>query len=294
MERLKGSIVPLVTPYNEDLSIDFVTFRKLINWQIENGSHGISVAGSTGEMTLLSYEEKVKLFEVAVQEASGKVTVVASTGSSNLNETIALSKEAEKIGCDALLITVPYYSRPNQEGIFEYFKKVSESVSLPIIIYNIPARTGTNIEPKTLKRLKEKCKNIIGVKEANPNFDQMSKDILECGEDFLVYSGIESLCYPLLAIGGVGYLSATANLLPKELAKLYELAKEGKWEEARKLHYKLLPINEVLFIDTNPVPLKTAMGVLRMIKPVFRPPLAPLSEDKKAKLIEVLKLYFSI
>jgi 4-hydroxy-tetrahydrodipicolinate synthase len=294
MERLKGSIVPLVTPYNEDLSIDFVTFRKLINWQIENGSHGISVAGSTGEMTLLSYEEKVKLFEVAVQEASGKVPVVASTGSSNLNETIALSKEAEKIGCDALLIAVPYYSRPNQEGIFEYFKKVSESVSLPIIIYNIPARTGTNIEPKTLKKLKEKCKNIIGVKEANPNFDQMSKDILECGEDFLVYSGVESLCYPLLAIGGAGYLSATANLLPKELAKLYELAKEGKWDEARKLHYKLLPINEVLFIDTNPIPLKTAMGILGMIKPIFRSPLVPLSEDKKAKLIEVLKLYFNI
>jgi 4-hydroxy-tetrahydrodipicolinate synthase len=294
MERLKGSIVPLVTPYNEDLSIDFVTFRKLINWQIENGSHGISVAGSTGEMTLLSYEEKVKLFEVAVQEASGKVPVVASTGSSNLNETIALSKVAEKIGCDALLIAVPYYSRPNQEGIFEYFKKVSESVSLPIIIYNIPARTGTNIEPKTLKKLKEKCKNIIGVKEANPNFDQMSKDILECGEDFLVYSGVESLCYPLLAIGGAGYLSATANLLPKELAKLYELTKEGKWEEARKLHYKLLPINEVLFIDTNPIPLKTAMSILGMIKPIFRPPLVPLSEDKKAKLIEVLKLYFNI
>jgi dihydrodipicolinate synthase len=294
MEKLKGSIVPLVTPYNEDLSVDFNTFRKLIRWQMEKGSHGISVAGSTGEMTLLSNEEKEKLFEIAVQEVSGKIPVVASTGSSNLNETINLSKRAEKIGCDALLIAVPYYSRPNQEGIFEYFRKVAENVSIPIIIYNIPARTGTNIEPKTLKRLKEKCKNIVGVKEANPNFEQMSKDILECGEDFLVYSGIETLCYPLLAIGGSGYFSATANLLPKELANLYELVKEGKWKEAKNLHYKLLPINEVLFIDTNPIPLKTAMGLLGMIKPFFRPPLTPLSEDKKAKLIEVLKQYFNI
>ncbi len=294
MERLKGSIVPLVTPYDEDGSLDLKSFRKLINWQIENGSHGISVAGSTGEMTLLSVEEKETLFKVAVEEVAGRVPVVASTGSSSLSETLILTKKAEKIGCDALLITVPYYSRPNQEGIYEFFKKVSESTSLPIIIYNIPARTGSNIEPKTVKRLREDCKNIIGIKEANYNFEQMSKDILECGEDFLVYSGIETLCYPLLTIGGAGYFSATANILPRELAMLYNLVKEGKFEEARKLHYKLLPINEVLFIDTNPIPLKTAMGILGMIKPYFRLPLRELSEDKKVKLKEVLKLYFKI
>jgi len=294
MERLKGSIVPLVTPYNEDGSIDIITFKKLIDWQIESGSHGISIAGSTGEMTLLSKEEKIKLFEVAVQEVAGKVPVIAATGSSMLSETLELSKRAEKIGCDALLIAVPYYSRPNQDGIFEYFKIVSENVSLPIIIYNIPQRSGVNVEPKTLRKLKEKCNNIVGVKEANTNFDQMSKDILECGEDFLVYSGIESLCYPLLAIGGAGYFSATANLLPKELAMLYNLAKENKWLDARKLHYKLLPINEILFIDTNPIPLKTAMALLGMIKPIFRPPLVALNEEKKMKLIEVLRLYFKI
>ncbi len=294
MERLKGSIVPLITPYDENGGLDLKSFRKLINWQIESGSHGISIAGSTGEMTLLSIEEKETLFKVAVEEVAGRVPVVASTGSSSLSETLELTKKAEKIGCDALLITVPYYSRPNQEGIYEFFKKVSENTSLPIIIYNIPARTGSNIEPKTLKRLREDCKNIIGIKEANYNFEQMSKDISECGEDFLVYSGIETLCYPLLAIGGAGYFSATANILPKELAMLYNLVKEGKFDEARKLHYKLLPINEVLFIDTNPIPLKTAMGMLGMIKPYFRLPLRELSEDKKVKLKEVLKLYFEI
>lgn len=294
MERLKGSIVPLVTPYNEDGSLDLQTFRNLIEWQIKNGSHGIAVAGSTGEMTLLSPEEKETLFKVAVEEVQGRVPVVASTGSSTLSETIKLSKIAERIGCDALLVVVPYYVRPNQEGIFEYFKKVADSTSLPIIVYNIPARTGSNIEPRTLRRLKEACKNIIGVKEANVNFDQMSKDILECGEDFLVYSGVESLCYPLLTIGGAGYFSATANLLPKELAILFNLVKEGRFEEAKKLHYKLLPINEVLFIDTNPIPLKTAMAMLNMIKPYFRPPLKELSEEKKAKLKEVLSLYFKI
>lgn len=288
---LKGSIVPLVTPFNEDLSIDFKSLHSLIDWQIESGSHGISVAGSTGESISLSLDEKKQLFKDVVEYVGNRVPLVPGTGCGNLKDTIELTKYAEKIGCQAALVLVPYYSRPNQEGIYEYFKSIASSVSIPIIIYNIPARTGANIEPSTLKRLRKICNNIIGIKEANVNFDQMSKDILECGEDFLVYSGIESLCFPLLAIGGAGYFSATANVLPRELARLFDLTKEGKWIEARKLHYKLLPINEVLFIDTNPIPVKEALAYIGKIRPIFRPPLTNLSQDKKRKLIEVLDSY---
>jgi len=282
----------LVTPFNEDLTIDFDSLFELIDWQIKNGSHGISIAGSTGETISLTLEEKKELIKEVTKYVGNKVPVIPGTGCGNLKDTIELTEYAEKTGCDAALVLVPYYSRPNQQGIFEYFKAVANSVSIPIIIYNIPLRTGTNIEPSTLKRLKERCSNIVGIKEANTNFDQMSKDILECGEDFLVYSGIESLCFPLLAIGGAGYFSATANILPRKLADLYNLTKEGKWVEARKLHYKLLPVNEVLFVDTNPIPVKEALAYLGKIKPVFRPPLTNLSKDKKEKLIGILEEFF--
>ncbi len=286
--------MPLVTPFNEDFSIDYKSLYKLIDWQISNGSHGISIAGSTGENVLLSMDEKKDLIKNTFEYISKRVPLVPGTGAGNLKETLELTKFVEKIGCDAALVLVPYYSRPNQQGIYEYFKEIASSVSIPIIIYNIPSRTGTSIEPKTLKSLKEKFSNITGIKEANPNFDQMSKDILECGEDFNVYSGIESLCFPLLAIGGAGYFSATANVLPKELAQMYNLVKENRWEDARKLHYKLLPINEVLFIETNPIPVKEALSLMGFIKPILRPPLTNLSKDKKEILLKTLSNYLNL
>jgi 4-hydroxy-tetrahydrodipicolinate synthase len=291
LEKLKGSIVPLITPFMQNDQFDERTFRNLINWQIENGSHGISVEGTTGEPSALSLEEREYIYSVTVSAVEGRVPILAGTGTNNLKETLRLTKKAENEGVDAALVIVPYYNRPSQEGLYDYFSRVAESTSLPIIIYNIPGRTATNMEPTTMKKLRASCKNIVGVKEANKDLDQLSKVLLEVGRDFLVYCGIESLCYPMLMLGGAGHVSATANLLPREVADLYNLVANGKWKEALDLHYKLLPINEALFWDTNPVPLKAALGMIGKINPTLRSPLVSLSEEKKAKLKEVMYQY---
>jgi 4-hydroxy-tetrahydrodipicolinate synthase len=291
LQRLKGSVVPLITPFTENDEFDETTFRKLVDWQIESGSHGISVEGTTGEPSALSLEEREEIYSVTVSAVRGRVPIVAGTGTNNLKETLRLTKKAEELRIDAALVIVPYYNRPSQEGLFDYFSRVAESTSLPIIIYNIPGRTATNMEPFTMKKLRLKCKNIVGVKEANRDFDQVSKVLSEVGRDFLVYSGIESLCYPMLMLGGAGHVSATANLLPKEVADLYNLIAKNEWRKALDLHYKLLPINEALFWDTNPVPLKAALGMIGKINPRLRPPLVSLSEEKRAKLKEVMKQY---
>ncbi len=291
LEKLKGSVVPLITPFTENDEFDEKTFRKLVDWQIESGSHGISIEGTSGEPSALSLEEREEIYSVTVAAVKGRVPIVAGTGTNNLKETLRLTKKAEALGVDASLVIVPYYNRPSQDGLYDYFSRVAESTSLPIIIYNIPGRTATNMEPSTMKRLRANCKNIIGVKEANKDFDQVSRVLSEVGRDFLVYSGIESLCYPMLMLGGAGHVSATANLLPKEVADLYNLVAKGDWKKALDLHYKLLPINEALFWDTNPVPLKAALGMTGKINPRLRPPLVSLSEDKKAKLREVMNRY---
>ena len=289
--KLRGSFVPLVTPFNEIDEFDEYAFRKLVEWQIENGSHGISVEGTTGEPSALSLEEREEIYSTTVSAVRGRKPILAGTGTNNLKETLRLTKSAEKVGVDASLVIVPYYNRPSQDGLFDYFSKVAESTKLPIIIYNIPGRTATNMDPITMKKLHNKHSNIVGVKEANKDFDQVSKDILECGRDFLVYSGIESLCFPILTLGGAGHISATANILPKEVAELYNLVARGEWEKARDLHYHLLPINEALFWETNPVPLKSALGMMGMINPRLRPPLVSLGEEKQEKLRAVMKMY---
>jgi 4-hydroxy-tetrahydrodipicolinate synthase len=291
LEKLRGSVVPLITPFTEKDEFDEKTFRKLVDWQIESGSHGISVEGTTGEPSALSLEEREEIYSVTVSAVNGRVPIVAGTGTNNLRETLRLTKKAERVGVDAALVIVPYYNRPSQEGLYDYFSRVAESTSLPIIIYNIPGRTATNMEPTTMKRLRSRCKNIVGVKEANKDFDQVSRVLSEVGRDFLVYSGIELLCYPMLMLGGAGHVSATANLLPKEIADLYNLVAKGDWKHALDLHFKLLPINEALFWDTNPVPLKAALGMIGKINPRLRPPLVSLSEEKKVKLKEVMKQY---
>ena len=290
-DRLKGSIVPLVTPFDENDQFDEATFRTLIDWQIQSGSHGISVEGTTGEPSALSLEERKTIYHATVSAVRGRVPILAGTGTNNLNETLELTQAAEKAGVDAALVIVPYYNKPTQEGLFDYFGRVAKATSLPMVIYNIPGRTATNMEPITMKRLREAHENIVGVKEANTNFDQVSRDLELCGRDFLVYSGIESLCFPMLAVGGSGHVSATANILPREVADLYKLCAKGKWDEARDLHFKLLPINEALFWETNPIPLKSAMGIMGKIHPRLRPPLIQMSEKKRDELRNVMKSY---
>ncbi len=288
---LRGSIVPLVTPFTEDGTFDEPTFTRLIEWQIEHGSHGISVTGTTGEPSSLSLSEREQVMEVAMRTIGGRLPFVPATGTNNYEETLHLTRTAERLGADAALIIVPYYNRPSQEGLYRYFRALAEQVELPLIIYNIPGRTAVNMAPTTMARLRHDCPSIIGVKESNKDFEHVSLVLYHCGRDFLVYSGIELLCYPMLAIGGVGHVSATANILPREVADLYNFVAAGRWSEAVDLHYKLLPLNEALFLETNPGPLKWAMGRLGLITPHLRLPLCEPSSANQAKIEAALDQY---
>lgn len=290
-ERLRGSIVPVVTPFSDDLSVDHETLARLIDWQIREGSHAISVTGTTGEPSSLSVEEREAVYETTIAAVAGRVPVVLGTGSTNLDETLRLTARAEELGSDAALVIVPYYNRPSQEGLFQHFTTVARSTSLPIIVYNIPGRTAANMEPTTLKRIRMAADNVIGVKESNRDFEQVTRVLHTLGRDFLVYSGIEALCYPMLALGGAGHISATANVMPRPVADLYNFAAMGDWDRARDLHFYLYALNDVLFVETNPGPLKAAMALLGKIRPNLRLPLAPVSTDHLKQIEAVLADY---
>lgn len=287
---MRGSLVPLVTPFHHG-QFDEARFQQLVEWQIESGSHGLVIAGTTGEPSALSLEEREHVLETAVKDARRRVPVLAGTGTNNHAETLRLTRFAKRIGADAALVVVPYYIRPSQEGLYRYFRSIADEVDIPIVIYNIPGRTAVNMEPATIARLARDCRNIIGVKEANKDFEHVTRVLHLCGRTFLVYSGIELLCFPMLAVGGAGHVSATGNVLPREVAQLYDLAASGRWDAARELHYHLLPMNEALFLETNPVPVKTVLGLMGKIDPEVRLPLAPMSPENLDRLRQVTAAY---
>ena len=280
-----------MTRFTDEGRFDEQTFTRLIEWQIECGSHGLSVTGTTGEPSALSLLEREHVMDIAVRTIRGRLPFVPGTGTNNYDETLHLTRVAERLGADAALVIVPYYNRPSQEGLYRYFRILAEQVDLPLIIYNIPGRTAVSMSPATMARLRRDCPSIVGVKESNKDFEQVSQVLYACGRDFLVYSGIELLCYPMLAVGGVGHVSATANILPREVADLYNLVTAGRWNEATDLHYRLLPLNEVLFLETNPGPLKWAMGRLGRITPTLRLPLCEPSLENQARIEAVLDNY---
>ncbi len=290
MTDFRGSIVPVVTPFKQG-DVDHDTLAALIDWQIASGSHGISVTGTTGEPGALSLAERKAVMRTAVEAVNGRVPFVPGTGSTNHAETLELSRFAQEIGADALLVIAPYYCRPSQEGLFQHFDSVAKSVDIPIILYNIPGRTAVNIEIDTVARLKEANDNIIGVKESNKDFEHINRLLHKMGTDFLVYSGIELLCFPILAIGGAGYVSATGNLMPAKVASLYNLVAAGKWEEARRNHYELMTLNDAIFLEINPVPVKTILGMMGKCSPEVRLPLAPVSPENHAKLAAIARQY---
>ncbi len=285
--RLRGSIVPLVTPFRDGL-LDEEALAGLIEWQIASGTHGLSVTGTTGEPSALTLSERERVIRFTAQVIDGRVPFVAGSGSNNLDETLHLSHYAQDSGADALLLIVPYYIRPSQEGLYRFFSRVAEQVELPIILYNIPGRTAVNLEIDTVLRLRDDWPNIIGIKEANKDFSHITRLLGRLGREFLVYSGIELLCFPILAIGGAGYVSATGNVMPGEVARLYDLTAAGEWEKARELHYYLMPLNDAMFIEINPVPAKTALALMGKISPEVRPPLAPLSVSNEAELRKIM------
>ncbi len=287
---LRGSIVPVVTPF-KDGTLDLDGLARLIDWQIANGSHGISVTGTTGEPSSLTTEEREQVIRAAAGVVNRRVPFVPGTGSANHAETVRLTRFAQSVGADAALVITPYYSRPSQEGLFRHFDAIARSVDIPLILYNIPGRTAVNLEIDTVARLKDSHPGIIGVKESNKDFEHINRLLHRMGRDFLVYSGIELLCFPILAIGGAGYISATGNLMPREVASLYDLVTAGRWQEAQDLHYHLLPLNDAVFLEINPVPVKTALGLMGKISPEVRLPLGPLSTANQERLVQVMRQY---
>ncbi|MEK4181285.1 2,4-dihydroxyhept-2-ene-1,7-dioic acid aldolase [Aeribacillus sp. FSL K6-1121] len=290
-QRLRGSIAPVVTPFDAEGNIHFETMKNLINWQIESGSHGISVTGTSGEPSSLTTEERKQVMELAKKTVNGRVPFVPATGSTNHDETLELTKFAQEIGADAAMVIVPYYNRPSQHALYKHFKAVADSVDIPIIIYNIPGRTAVNLEVKTMARLVEDCPNIIGAKESNKDFEHVNRVLLHCGRDFLLFSGIELLCYPMLAIGGAGSISATANVEPAKVAELHDAWFEGDIKRAQDLHFELMELNDILFAETNPGPVKAALGMMGKITPKLRLPLDLPAEELQERIRQTLQKY---
>jgi 4-hydroxy-tetrahydrodipicolinate synthase len=279
-----------VTPFRHG-ALDEDGLASLVEWQISSGSHGVSVTGTTGEPSSLSTQERERVIQVAVEAVAGRVPLLAGTGSNNHEDTLQLSRFAQKAGADAVLLVVPYYVRPGQEGLYQHFKKVADQLGLPVILYNIPGRAAANLEIDTVARLRQDCPNVIGIKEANPDFSHITRLLGRLGTDFLVFSGIELLCYPVLAIGGAGYVSTTGNVLPSRVARLFDLWVTGSVKEAQDLHYELMPMNEAMFIETNPVPAKAALGIMGKISDEVRLPLSPLSAENRSRLKDVMIRY---
>lgn len=286
---MKGAIVAIVTPFKNG-KIDEKAYRKLIEFQIKNGTDGIVPCGTTGESATLSYEEHERLIELTVEIVNGRIPVIAGTGSNSTREAIELTKHAEKAGADCALLITPYYNKPTQEGLYQHFKAVSESVSIPIILYNVPGRTGVNLLPETVARLSE-LKNIAGIKEATGDLRQVSQVIKLCRNDFVVLSGDDFVTLPMLAVGAKGVISVTSNIIPQDVARMVDAFFEGKYKEAEELHYKMWDINIAMFLETNPIPVKTALSLMGMISSEMRLPLCQMSEANLKKLKKALLEY---
>ncbi|MDA0690878.1 MAG: 4-hydroxy-tetrahydrodipicolinate synthase [Nitrospinae bacterium] len=285
----EGSLVAIVTPFKNG-KVDEKALRALIEFQIAGGTEGIVPCGTTGESATLSHAEHDEVIGITVDACKGRAKVLAGTGSNSTWEAAELTEHAQKAGVDGSLQITPYYNKPNQEGLFLHFSSLAKGTDLPIILYNVPGRTAVNMLPETVERL-SKIDNIVGIKEASGSLMQISEIISLCGKDFTVLSGDDPLLWPILAIGGKGVISVTANVLPDKVAQLCQAAASGDGDKARALHYELMAINEVLFIDTNPVPVKAALALMGKIGDELRSPLAPLSQVLLDRLKSVLRKY---
>jgi 4-hydroxy-tetrahydrodipicolinate synthase len=285
----KGSIVAIVTPFLNG-AIDEEKLRSLVEFQIENGTDAIVPCGTTGEASTLDFEEHYRVIEIVVQQVNKRIPVIAGTGSNSTTEAIELTAHARKIGADGALLVTPYYNKPSQEGLYRHFKAVAEAVAFPQVLYNVPSRTGVNLLPETVARLAE-IPNIVAIKEATGSLQQASEVLALCGDKLDVLSGDDFITLPMMACGAKGVISVVANIMPKEVATLVDAFFTGKMEEARKLHFKLLKIANAMFIETNPVPVKTAVALMGMATDEVRLPLAPMSDANRKKLAAIMKEY---
>jgi len=288
--QLRGSIVPLMTPFTPDGAVDHDSLTNLIEWQLASGTHGVSIGGSTGEPGAQSIDERAAAIATVTKTVADRVPVVVGTGTAQLHETMELTARAVELGIDASLIITPYYARPTQEALYVWYKTVAaEFPDLPIIAYNVPSRTAVDIAPETVARLYRDVDNFVGIKETTKDFEHFSRVIQLCGRDLVVWSGIELLCLPLLALGGAGFLSATANIAPAAHAQMYELWEAGDLEGARAIHYGLHPLVDLLFVETNPAPGKWVLEQRGLIRSGYvRPPLITPTDAGLAKIRPLL------
>jgi len=285
----KGAFTAIVTPFNGG-KVDFERLGKLLEFQIGEGISGIVPCGTTGESATLSHDEHQKVVEFVIREVKGRVPVIAGAGSNSTDEAINLTAHAKKVGAAAALVITPYYNKPTQEGLFLHFSEVAKKVAIPIIMYNVPSRTGVNMLPPTVARL-SKVKNIVGLKEATGDLKQVSEVLELSVPGFTILSGDDFTTLPQLAIGGTGAISVSSNVAPKDMNDMIISYLDGDHKKARELHYKLMPLARAMFIETNPVPAKAALGLMKKIKPEVRLPQAPLSADSLKELKKVMKKY---
>lgn len=289
-DAVRGAITPLVTPFHDDGSLDLESIPRLIDWQIEQGSHGISVGGSTGEPTSQTVAERIEVMRAAAAAIDGRIPFLPGTGTALMEETLELTAEAQRLGASAALVVTPYYGRAQQEGLFQWYSRVARELpDMPIIAYNVPIRAAVDLAPTTVRRLHQAHDNIVGIKETTRDFEHVSYVLDECGPDFIALSGIELLCYPMLTLGGRGHLSCVGNFAPAPVAELYEAFVAGDQVRARALHYDLHPLVDAAFAEVNPVPAKWVMKELGLLASAHaRIPLAPLSDCAQAKVRRLL------
>ncbi len=285
----KGSIVAIVTPF-KDGKVDEESYRQLIEFQIENGTSAIVPCGTTGESATLNVKEHARVIDIAVEAVNKRVPVIAGTGGNSTSEAIELTEHAKKVGADATLQVTPYYNKPTQEGLYQHFKAIAKAVPLPQVLYNVPGRTSVNMLPETVVRLAE-LPEVVAIKEASGNIGQMADIVRLAGDKITLLSGDDNLTLPVLSIGGAGVVSVVANIVPRDTADLVKAWEEGRIDEAKELFYKLLPLCQAMFFETNPIPVKTSLGLMGKIQDEMRLPLYPMAPANLEKLKKALSEY---
>lgn len=286
--QFRGTTVALVTPFDEEGRIDEPKLRHLVDWHIDQGTDVLLACGTTGESATLTHDEHNHVMDLVIQQAAGRIPVLCGTGSNATREAISLTRHAEQAGADGVLSVGPYYNKPTQEGFYQHFRAIAQETRLPMIIYNVPGRTGTNISADTTLKLAD-TENIVGIKEASGNLSQIMAILRNRPKDFVVLSGDDSITLPLIALGADGVVSVVANETPRLLHKMVHSAFKNDWETARHIHYHLLPLMEMNFLESNPIPVKTALSLMGHIEDNFRLPLVKMSPAAKEKLARLLK-----
>jgi 4-hydroxy-tetrahydrodipicolinate synthase len=286
-KHFSGSMTALITPFHEG-RVDRDALARLVEYQLANGTSALVPCGSTGESSTLTHQEHLEVIDFVVKAAAGKVPVIAGTGSNSTREAISLTLSAKEAGASAALLISPYYNKPTQEGIYQHYKQIAESTRFPLIVYNIPGRTGSKIEATTVARLAE-IDDIIGLKEATGSLDEALEVKRLCGDRIELYAGDDALTLPIMAVGGTGVISVASNVVPDRSAATTSAIERGDWEAARKNHYALLPLMRALFLETNPIPVKAALSMMGFCRDELRMPLLPMTEGPRAKLRQVMR-----